>query len=193
MSTTATQLTAAQATSTGLPPAGTWEIDKAHASIEFVARHLMVSKVRGHFGSFEGTIHIGDGADESWAEATIDTSSIHTNMVQRDEHLRSPDFLDVEKFPEMKFRTTSAQSKGKGRWVVYGDLTIKDVTREIELDGEFLGTTTGPAGEVAFFEATGEIDREAFGITWNMALEGGGWLVSKKVQLEIHAEAIKKA
>lgn len=185
--------TAAQLTSTELPPAGTWEIDKAHASIEFVARHLMVSKVRGHFGSFDGTIHIGDGVKDTWAEATIDTSSIHTNMAPRDEHLRSPDFLDVEKFPEMRFRTTGAQSKGKGRWIVYGDLTIKDVTREIELDATFLGTTTGSAGEVAFFEATSEIDREDFGMTWNMALEGGGWLVSKKVQLEIHAEAIRKA
>lgn len=187
MSTTAEQLT-----TTGLPPAGTWEIDRAHATIGFVARHLMVSKVRGHFGAFEGRIHIGATPEDSYAEATMQAGSITTNMDQRDEHLRSPDFLDVERFPTLKFRTTGAQHKGDGRWVVYGDLTIKDVTKEIELDAEFLGATTGPAGEVAFFEATGTFDREDFGITWNMALEGGGWLVSKKVQLEIHAEAIKQ-
>ncbi len=180
-------------TSTGLPAAGTWELDRAHTSFEFVARHLMVSKVRGHFGAFEGRIHIGESPEDSWAEATIEAASIHTNMGPRDEHLRSPDFLDVEKFPALKFRTTGVKDKGGGRWIVRGDLTIKDVTRSIDLDAEFLGTTAGGAGEVAFFEATGELDREDFGMTWNQALEGGGWLVSKKVQLEIRGEAVKQA
>ena len=181
MSTTATRLE----TGTGLPPAGDWVLDRAHSSVEFVARHMMVTKVRGNFAEFDGRIHVGDSIDDSWAEATIKTASISTNMGARDEHLRSADFLQADDYPEIKFRSTSATHQGDGRWKVTGDLTIKDVTRPIELDAEFLGLV----GEVAHFSATGEFDRDDFGITWNQALEGGGWLVSKKVRLEIQAEA----
>jgi polyisoprenoid-binding protein YceI len=188
MSTTAQELK----TVTGLPAAGTWELDKAHTSIEFVARHMMVTKVRGRFNDFDGRIHVAENPADSWAEATMSTSSIDTNMSMRDDHLRSPDFLHAEQHPDIKVRTTGGTYKGDGRWTVSADLTIREQTLPIELDAEFLGTTEGPMGEVAFFSATAEFDREDFGITWNKALESGGVLVGKKVKIEIQAEANRK-
>ncbi|MGH2807562.1 MAG: YceI family protein [Actinomycetota bacterium] len=186
MSTTAADLTTHEL------PVGTWELDTAHTSVDFVARHMMVTKVRGHFGDFDGRIHIGESLDDGYAEASFKTSSIYTNQVQRDEHLRSGDFLEIERYPEMTFRTTKVEPAGKGKFTVAGDLTIKDVTRPIELEARFHGTTKGMKGDVLFFEAEGEFDREDFGLTWNMALEGGGWLVSKKIRLEIEGQAVRQ-
>ena len=173
----------------GLPEPGTWELDKAHTSIEFVARHMMVTKVRGRFNDFDGRIHVGDNPDDTWAEARMSTATIDTNMPMRDDHLRSPDFLDASTHPDITVRTTGGTYKGDGRWTVTADLTIREKTLPIELDAEFLGTSAGPMGEVAFFSATGEFNREDFGMTWNQALESGGWLVGKKVKIEIQAEA----
>jgi polyisoprenoid-binding protein YceI len=186
MSTTASELKVHEL------PVGTWELDQAHTSVDFVARHMMVTKVRGHFGEFEGRIHIGENLGDSHAEASFKTATIYTNQGQRDEHLRSGDFLEIEKYPEMTFRTTKVEPAGKGKFTVTGDLTIKDVTRPIELDAEFHGTATGMKGDILFFEASGEFDREDFGLTWNMALEGGGFLVSKKVRLEIEGQAVRQ-
>jgi len=179
---------------TKLPAPGTYVIDPAHSSVEFVARHMMVTKVRGRFNEFDGAIHVAATAEESWAEATIVAGSIDTRSEQRDAHLRSAEFLDVERFPELRFRSTSLQPAGEGRWKAVGDLTIRDVTRPVELDVEFGGTGTNPWGvEVAFLSATAEIDREDFGITWNQTLETGGVLVSKKVRLEIEAQVSRKS
>ncbi len=177
----------------GALPSGDWELDTAHTTVGFVARHMRVARSRGRFSSFTGTIHIDDEPGRSWAEATLDTASIDTRHEQRDGHLRSPDFLDVERFPTMRFRSTSFEHLGGSRWKVVGELTIRDVTRPIELDVEFGGTAKNPWGaEVAFFTATAELDREDYGMTWNQALEGGGFLVSKKVEIEIEGEAIRR-
>jgi polyisoprenoid-binding protein YceI len=168
------------------PAPGTWEIDPVHTSMAFVARYLMVTKVRGHFADFSGAIHVAEPPEESWAELVIRASSIDTGNDDRDKHLRSPDFLDLERFPEIRFKSTRVELPGENRLVVTGDLTIRDITRPVVLHVEFTGLSEDPWGNRrAGFSATTEIDREEFGASWNMALEAGGWLVSKTVQVEI--------
>jgi polyisoprenoid-binding protein YceI len=177
---------------TGLPESGTWTLDRAHSSVEFVAKHLMVTKVRGYFEDFDGAIHIGDRAEDSWAEATIKTASITTRDERRDGHLTSGDFLEIEKFPEMTFRSTSLNHVEGNRYEADGELTIKGITRPVVLAVEYNGVGKSPWGsEVAFFSASTEIDREDYGMTWNQALESGGVLVGKKVRIEIEAQATK--
>jgi len=176
-----------------VPQPGTFVIDAAHTRVGFVARHLMVSKVRGAFTGVSGQITVADEPTESTVDVSIDTASISTGAPDRDGHLRSPDFLDVESYPRMTFRATRV-THGVGSWfTVVGDLTIKDVTREVELKVEFEGVARSPWGqEVIGFTARTEIDREDFGMTWNQALETGGVLVGKKVTIEIEAEAIRQ-
>jgi polyisoprenoid-binding protein YceI len=175
------------------PAAGTWEIDPGHTSVAFVARYLMVTKVRGHFSEFAGAIHVAERPEESWAELVIRAPSIDTGNPDRDQHLRSPDFLDVEQFPEIRFRSTQVELPGGNRIVLTGDLTIREHTRPVVLQVEFAGLSQDPWGNRrAGFSATTEIDREEFGASWNLALEAGGWLVSKTVQLELDVLATLK-
>ncbi len=176
-----------------LPPAGTWEIDPVHTDVAFVARHLVVTKVRGHFGQFSGALRIGEVPEDSSVEVVIKATSIDTQAEDRDNHLRSPDFLDVEKFPELTFRSRSLALRGGNRFSLTGDLTIRDVTREVTLDVEYHGLVSDSRlGDRAGFSARTEIDREDFGMTWNMALEAGGWLVGKRVQIELEVEAVRE-
>jgi polyisoprenoid-binding protein YceI len=176
------------------PLAGTWEIDAGHSSVAFVAKHMMVAKTRGHFGSFQGTVHIGDTPEESWTEVTMDAASIDTGLEMRDNHLRSADFLNAERWPALSFRSTKVEITGEDTFRLHGDLTIRDVTRPVVLDVEYQGMVGDPrGGNRAGFNATGEIDREEFGITWNMAIEGGGVLVSKRVKIELEVEAVRAA
>ncbi|MQA99963.1 MAG: polyisoprenoid-binding protein [Actinobacteria bacterium] len=177
-----------RAQNTQLTP-GRWVLDKNHTTIGFVARHMMVTKVRGRFEEFEGAIHVAENPEDSWAEATIETKSITTHAEQRDDHLRSSDFLAIDEYPQITFRSSKLERSGDG-WKATGDLTIKGISRPVELDVTFEGTAVNPYGvEVAFFTAVTEIDREDWDIRWNVALESGGVLVSKKVRLEIEAQA----
>ena len=177
-----------------LPAAGTYVLDPTHTRIGFVARHLMVTKVRGSFREFEGSITIGEDAASSTAQATIQTASIDTGTPDRDKHLVSGDFLEVEKFPTITFANAKVASQKGTDFTVTGDLTIKGVTREVTLDVELDGVAKDPWGnEKLAVTAKTEIDREDFGITWNVALESGGVLVSKKVTLEIEAQAARQA
>jgi polyisoprenoid-binding protein YceI len=177
-----------------VPAPGTYEIDVAHTTVEFVARHLMISKVRGRFGQFSGTITVGDVPEESSVEVTIDAASLDTAQEQRDEHLRSADFFDVAQYPTLSFRSTSVAPEGDDRWKVTGDLTVRDVTRPVVLDVEFHGGSNTPWGTAAIgFSASTEVDRDAWGLTWNQALETGGVLVGKKVRIEISVEANPKS
>jgi polyisoprenoid-binding protein YceI len=129
---------------------------------------------------------VAEPPEESWAELVIQASSIDTGNDDRDKHLRSPDFLDLERFPEIRFKSTRVELPGENRLVVTGDLTIRDITRPVALHVEFTGLSEDPWGNRrAGFSVTTEIDREEFGASWNMALEAGGWLVSKTVQMEI--------
>jgi polyisoprenoid-binding protein YceI len=171
---------------------GTWKLDPNHTVVGAVARHLMVTKVRGHFKVFEGAIHVEDTVEDSWGELEIDAASIDTGVPDRDAHLRSADFLDVEKFPKITYRSTKVERTGDTKLRVTGDLTIRDVTRSIVMDVTSEGLTPDPwGGTRAAFSATGELEREDWGMTWNVALEKGGVLVSKSVQLDIEAQAVQ--
>ena len=171
---------------------GTWVIDAAHTNIGFTARHLMVSKVRGNFGAFEGGFTIDAGnVGASSANLTIQAASINTNNADRDGHLTSPDFLDVENFPTLTFVSTGAADKGNVVEVT-GDLTIHGVTKSVVVPWEFIGVSTDPWGNTkAGFEAELEISREEFGLSWNAALETGGVLISDKIKLVLDVQALK--
>lgn len=168
---------------------GTWTIDPTHSEIGFVARHLMVTKVRGSFTDVAGTVVVADDLAASTAEVTIKTASVSTGTPDRDAHLRSGDFFDAENHPDMTFRSTSFDGE-----TLVGDLTIKGVTKPVTLDVDFGGVATDPWGnEKAAFEATGEIDRTAWGLTWNASLERGGVLVSEKIKIAIDLQLAKQA
>ncbi|MEU7023497.1 YceI family protein [Streptomyces sp. NPDC046203] len=173
---------------------GDYVLDPAHTRIGFVARHAMVTKVRGAFHQFEGTAHL-DGADpaKSTAQVVIKTESIDTGVEQRDQHLRTNDFLDAPNFPDITFRTTSVEAKSDTDYRVTGDLTVKDVTRPVSIDFEYTGNAVDPYGNLRVgLEGSVTISRKEYGVTWNAALEGGGVLVGDKVVLEFDISAIKQ-
>ncbi|MCG5467659.1 YceI family protein [Micromonospora sp. LAH09] len=177
-----------------IPTAGTYALDVAHKRVGFVARHMMVSKVRGEFNEATATITIAEDPLQSSVVATIQAASIDTTQTDRDAHLRSPEFLDSEKFPTLEFRSTGVKSRRGNEFVLTGELSIKDVTRPVELEVEFEGVGRSPFGQDIFgFSAHTEIDREEFGLTWNVALETGGVLVSRKIKIEIEGEAVRQA
>jgi len=192
MTTTTTPATSAtrEYRGTVVPTPGVYDLDQAHTTVEFIARHLMITKVRGRFGSFTGSVQVAEVPEESTVQVTIDASSVDTNQTQRDEHLRSADFLDVEHFPTLEFKSTSVALDGDD-WKVTGDLTIHGATHPVVLDVEFDGANTTPWGTQAVaFSASTEIDREDFGLTYNQALETGGVVVGKKVRIELSVEAV---
>jgi polyisoprenoid-binding protein YceI len=177
-----------------LPSTGTFVLDKSHTEVGFIARHLMVSKVRGRFTDFEGTVVVADDPSESSVEVTIQAASINTNDENRDKHVRTNDFLSVDEFPALTFRSTKVELSSGGDWKVNGDLTVRGVTRPIVLDVQFEGVIQDPWGNQRLgFTASGEIDRNDFGVSFNAALETGGFVVSPKVKLEIEAEAVRQA
>jgi polyisoprenoid-binding protein YceI len=177
-----------------IPAAGTYQLDAAHKRVGFVVRHLMVSKVRGNFAEADATITIAEDPLQSSVTASIVTASVQTGNVDRDNHLRTGDFFEAEKYPTLTFRSTGIKSHAGAEFVLDGELTIKDVTKPVELVVEFEGATTSPYGQQVFgFSATTEIDREDWGLTYNMALESGGVMIGKKVKIEIEGEAIRQA
>jgi polyisoprenoid-binding protein YceI len=179
-------------TATALPAAGTWVIDASHSAIEFVARHLVVSKVRGRFAAFTGTVEVAESVEQSSVTVELQAASFTSGDEQRDGHVRSADFLDVETFPVITFTGSGARASGDG-YVLPGRLTIRDVTKDVELKVEALGVIADPWGnEKAAFTATTEIDREEFGIVWNAALETGGVLVGRTVQIEIDVQLARQ-
>jgi polyisoprenoid-binding protein YceI len=172
-----------------------WNLDGTHSGINFAVRHMVVSKVRGRFAAFVGTLDL-DEADltQSTIDVTIDASSIDTGTAQRDDHLRSADFFDVEKFPTLRFRSKRIEKAGKAGFHVIGDLTIRDVTREVLLDVNYGGRGKDPWGNKrAGFSARATIDRKDFGLHWNQVLETGGLLVGDKVDIELDVQAVKAA
>lgn len=175
---------------TQLPAIGRWVLDPAHTFIGFEARHLVVTKVRGQFGDFEGYIDVAEDPGQSTAHVVMKAGSIGTGTPDRDQHLRSPDFLDVDNHKEVRFTSTALVLDGPTSGTVTGDLTIRDQTRPVTLTFDYLGTFTDPYGNAkAAFTAEGEIDRDEWGLTWNVPLETGGMLVSKKVKLIVEAQA----
>lgn len=176
-----------------IPAPGVWEIDPSHSVAGFSVRHLMVAKVRGRFGSFAGTIEVGERPQDSSVEVTIDAASIDTREEKRDAHLRSSDFFDVENYPTLAFRSTGLRGTGRRTFELPGELTIRGVTRPVVLAVEYDGITPDPwGGTRAAFTATTEIDREEWGLTWNQALETGGVVVGKTVKIELEVSAAHK-
>jgi polyisoprenoid-binding protein YceI len=174
-----------------LPPAGRYELDVAHTAVEFVARH-MLTKVRGRFTEFSGWIDVAEDPEASKAEVEIASASIQTNTDQRDAHLRSGDFLQIEEYPRLTFVSTAVRPAGGTRFELDGDLTIKGITRPVTLDAQFLGWGPNPEGTtIVSFSAKTTIDREDWDMTWNLVVETGGFLVGKKVDLELEVEAKK--
>ena len=174
--------------------ASTWNIDPDHSSIEFKVRHLMVSNVKGSFGRVAGVIHVDDkDITRSSATATIDTASIDTGVERRDAHLRSPDFLDVEKFPTMTFVSTKVARDGEDKLKVTGNLTLHGVTRRVVLDIEAPSLEIkDPAGNIRRgASAMARINRKDFGLTWNKALETGGVAVGEEVGINIELELVR--
>ena len=176
-----------------VPTPGTFDIDPSHTLVGFSVRHLMVSKVRGRFGSFSGTVTIAEDPLLSSVEVSIDPSSIATGDEKRDGHLVSPDFLDVEQYPGITFTSTRVSDHTGKQFKLEGDLTVHGVTRPVVLDATLEGIAATPWGSEAIgFSATAEVDREDFGLTWNQSLETGGVLVGKTAKIEIEAELTRR-
>ena len=174
---------------------GTWAIDATHTTIGFHARHAMVAKVRGSFGTFEGSFTL-DGANpsSSSAQVTIQADSIDTRTADRDAHIKSADFLDVENFPTLTFTSTAVKYSGDDKFVLTGDLTVHGVTKSVDIDVTFNGVGPDPWGGTRIgFEGKTEISRKDFGLTWNAALETGGVLVSDTIKIELEVEGVKQA
>ncbi len=172
-----------------------WVLDKVHSNIGFSVRHMMVSKVKGRFGDFDATIHIDEEQPErSSVEARIQVASVDTRDAQRDGHLRSSDFFDAESFPEMLFVSRRVEPlPGDGKFRLVGDLTMHGHTREVVLEGEYEGPHKDMQGQRRLgFELKGKIEREEFGLTYNMALEAGGFMLGKDIEVSIDCEVLEQ-
>lgn len=173
----------------------TWKIDTTHSGISFSVRHMVFAKVRGRFATWQGSIQL-DPANlvDSSVTVDIDATSIDTGVTERDNHLRSADFLDVERFPKLRFKSTRIEKVSGERYRIHGELTIRDITREVVLDAEYGGQAKDPWGSVrAAVTATTSLDRTDFGLTWNQVLEAGGVLVAERIDIELEVQAVQAA
>jgi polyisoprenoid-binding protein YceI len=172
-----------------------FSIDPVHSSIGFAVRHMVFAKVRGRFAAFSGTVALDPGAlERSSVEVEIDAASIDTGAPDRDKHLRSADFFDVEQFPKLTFKSTRIEALGGARYGLHGLLTMHGVEREVTLAAEYAGLAKDPWGNPrAAFTLSGSLDRRDFGLKWNQALETGGVLVGERVELELEVQAVKAA
>ena len=170
-----------------------WQVDYAHSQIEATVRHMMISNVRGRFEKFDVNANVNEEKPElSQVEVKIDAASINTKMEQRDGHLKSPEFLDAEKYPAITFKSTRAQMLDQAHGKLYGDLTIKDVTKPVVLDVDYAGQAKSPWGTVnAGFAAHARVNRKDWGLNWNAALETGGLLVGDEIKIDIDIEFTK--
>jgi polyisoprenoid-binding protein YceI len=174
-----------------IPVAGVYEIDGAHTSVEFVGRHLMITKVRGRFSDVRGRITIAEDPENSHVEVDIGVASVSTGNDDRDAHLTSADFFDVQQYPTITFASTAVRPLSDNTWELVGDLTVHGTTRPITLQVDFDGGGASPMGDERIgFSAATEVNREDFGLTWNVALETGGMLVGKTARIELAVQAI---
>jgi len=174
--------------------AGTWALDPAHTSVELSIRHMMVATVRGRLRPLGGELHVdADDPFQSYVKVELDAASVDTGNPDRDKHLRSPDFLDSDRFPTITFRSVDVEDQGDGSYLITGDLTVKGETRPVRLDAELGGIIRDPFGNDRMgFSARGTIDRSEFGLTWNAALEGGGLVLGDKLKVDIDAEFTRR-
>ena len=193
MTTTAPQTSTRQFKGLDIPAAGTFAIDTSHASAAFTVRHLVVAKTKGRFADFSGQITIDEDPLKSSVDVTIQAASINTADEARDNHLRSADFLDVENYPTLTFKSTSVRHKRSSQFEVDGELSIHGVTRPVTLALDYEGTVVDPwGGQRAVFSASTKINREDFGLTYNQVLETGGVLVGKDVTIDLEVEAVRQ-
>ncbi|MET3203861.1 MULTISPECIES: YceI family protein [unclassified Arthrobacter] len=172
---------------------GVWTLDMSHSEIGFTVRHAGISKVRGRFTDASAEARVGSSLAEASLHATVKTASFDSGDANRDGHVKGADFFDVEKYPEMTFRATSVEGDGED-YTLTGDLTIRGITKPVELEVEFSGVAVDPFGATrAGFSAECEISRKEFGLTWNAALEAGGLLVSDKVKINVEAALVKQS
>lgn len=179
---------------TTLPAPGVYTVDPTHSNLDFIARHLVASKVRGNFTEFSGTLTIGDSIENSSVVAQAQAASITTNNEMRDGHLKSADFLEQEKYPTIDFKSTKITSKGGDDYEMLANLTIKDVTKSVPFDLEYLGSNPSmqPGVTIVGFEAKAEIDRRDFNVNFNAVVENGGLVVGNKVVIQLTIEASKQ-
>jgi polyisoprenoid-binding protein YceI len=172
----------------------TWQIDPAHSEIQFSARHMMISTVRGRFKRFSGTVEADEqNPTTAQVEVQIDAASIDTGDDKRDTHLRSPDFFNVEQYPYITFKSTNVEQRDATHGQLTGDLTIRDMTKPVILEVEYAGMANSPWGTIsAGFSAHTRINRKDWGLNWNVALETGGWLVSDEIRVDIEVELVKQ-
>ena len=172
-----------------------WDIDTAHSTIEFIAKHMMVTNVRGRFTNFSGDAHLDEEhPEQSRVDVTIDLASLTTGAEARDNHLRSADFFDVAEYPTATFHSTKVERRGEDRLLVTGDLTIRGITKPVTLDVTVEGKFKDMQGKERYgFSASTSFSRKEFGLEWNVALESGGWLVSDKITIAIDAQVIAPA
>lgn len=177
------------------PAPGVYVVDAVHSNVSFIARHLVAAKVRGSFGEFEGTITVGDNAETSSVQATVQAASITTNNEMRDGHLKSADFLDLENFPTLTLQSTKITPKSGDNYVMDADVSLRGVTKSVPFALEFLGSGDGmaPGVTVAGFEARAEIDRREFNVNFDGSLENGNLVVGHKIVLEFTIEAAKQS
>jgi polyisoprenoid-binding protein YceI len=182
------------ATRTASTTATTWSIDPAHSNVEFAVKHLMISTVKGRFGINSGMLHLNEAdPSQTKVEIEIDAASVDTRQEQRDTHLRSADFFDTAQHPTIVFRSTRVDGDTSGEFTITGDLTIKSITRPMTLKATFEGEGRDPwGGERLGFSGEGKINRKEFDLTWNQALEAGGWVVGDDIKLRIVAEFVKQ-
>ncbi len=185
--------TQSPATTGTIAQAATWKIDPGHTTVEFVAKHMMITNVRGRFPEVEGTIVYNEqDVTKSSVEATIQVATVTTGAEARDNHLRSGDFFLIDEYPTITFKSTRVEAKGKDEYNVIGDLTIRGVTKEVTLNTTFEGRNVSPWGAQAIgFAASTTINRKDFGVNWNVAMETGGVLVGEKIKLDLNIEAIQ--
>ena len=173
-------------------PAGIWKVDPAHSSVGFEVRHMKIATVRGHFREFEGTIEAGEDPADCRVYGTVKVASIDTGNPDRDAHLLSADFFDAERYPQMRFESTDIEHLGHGNFRIAGELTIRDQTREVELDGIVNGADEDPWGnERVGVSVRGTINRTDFGLRWQQVLAGGGFLVGEEVDVLIDVSAVR--
>ena len=176
-----------------VPAPGIYDFDPGHTTVAMEGRHLVVNRVRGRFLEFSGVLRVAEHPEDSEAELVIVASSLESGLKDRDDHLRSPDFLDVARYPRITFHSTSVAHLEEDRWRATGGLTIRDISRPVDLAIEFGGGVRDPWGnEKIGFSVRTEFNREDFGLTWNMLLEGGGLVASRRIRVEIDVEATRR-
>ncbi len=174
-------------------PTGTWNVDPAHSTVGFGVKHMGIATVRGEFTEFEGTLEIGDDLDSARVYGTVKAQSVNTSETQRDEHLRSPDFFDAARYPELQFESTSIEALDDAEYRIAGKLTIHGVTNDIVLHAELQGTDTDPWGnERVGLEVTGQLSRADYDMKFNQALGSGNMLVADRVKLSLDISAVKQ-